>query len=133
MPSAVQVSKHPLFHLCELLNTTAGCTGGCVYAWNGTAYIYQSGSCTGTTGCPSCPGSFGSAVRAQVLRLGKFFPDPDNIMLNCSMITDVETVLAELINIVEAAEHAFFKTLAIVLGGLSVLLLGGLIYALFFR
>jgi hypothetical protein len=133
MPPAAQVSKHPLFNLCELLNKSAGCTGGCVYTWNGTEYIYKSGSCTGGTGCPSCPGSFGSTVRSQVLRLRSFFPNPDDVMLNCSLITQVETVLAELIKIVEAAEHTFYKTLSAVLGGLSLLLLAGLIYALLFR
>jgi len=114
----------------------ANCTGNCIYSWNGSQYILIGGSCSGGASCPSCqqPNQTNSAIlRGLVLALGpSFFPTPDNITINCGVNT--EDLARRLLQVLK--QRKLCKLLTKLSAGLSVvscLLLGGLVYALFFR
>ena len=124
---------------------SVGCSGACVYAWNGQNYNLQPGSsCTGAANCQQCPGSFGTDVRNLVLQMPKLFPDPDDISLSCGTSTSNQLTVAMIELFVDAIQNNTsqvlltqtckrYRNTTIGLGVLSVLLLGGLVYALFFR
>jgi hypothetical protein len=121
--------------LKELLGGS-NCTGNCIYSWNGSQYVLVGGSCSGGSGCPSCqqPNQTNSEIlRGLVLALGtSCFPTPDNITVNCGV--NVEDLAEQLRPVLK--QHKLCKVLTKLSAALSVvscLLLGGLVYAIFFR
>jgi hypothetical protein len=144
MDAVTEDIAKPIYAPIPTIVDAIGCTGTCVYKWNGQSYGWVSGSCTGGTNCQPCPPSFGTDLRALVLQLPALFSNPNNIALRCGVVpTDLlpvpmiqlyldatqnntdQVLLTQTIN--------RYRNTVIGLGVLSLLLLAGLVYALFFR
>jgi hypothetical protein len=115
----------------KLLSAVTACTGSCNYINQGGQYVFHSGACTGGGGCPSCPGDPEGATA------GTLFANPTDgknffqqtgaqpaLSIQCSTLTAVLNC---------SNQSNSWKRLSIGLGVTSVLLAGGLVYALFFR
>jgi hypothetical protein len=117
----------------EQIFGAANCTGQCIYKWNPNLdqYVLQPGSsCSGGTGCPNCAQVQGAEVHAVVVLLGKScYPDPANISVNCGLNTQV--VVSTVLKAIKY--HKLLVKLAIGLGAVSVLSIGGAAYLFFTR
>ncbi len=109
MPTASRLTAPQVEKLLLTLLQALGCTGQCVYAWNGTNYELQSGSCTGE-GCPACPATMNGLFRALVLALPVVFPNPNNVHVGCTFVDLEDAVMKALKDVaVESKTRATTK------------------------
>jgi hypothetical protein len=95
MPTAARLTATQLEELLKTLLQALGCTGQCVYQWNGTNYELTSGTCTGI-GCSPCPATMNGLFRALVLAAPFVFADPDNVQVSCTFVDLESSVLKAL-------------------------------------
>ncbi len=121
--------------LKELLGGS-NCTGACTYTWVENQYVLTSNTCSGGPNCTSCPkpDALNSLIlRGLVYALGPTcFPNPDDVTGSCAV--DLENLTGQLAPALKRLElYKLLVKLSIGLGIVTLLSLGGMIYALFFR
>lgn len=132
-------AKHP-DEIADMLAGSVGCKGTCTYTVVGSTTVVT-GQCTGLSSCPSCPKSFTPSTFSLIRKLPTLIVNPDSFSLNCNMISaDVpvlklfdEYVLLYDLFVILKRGSVLYRNLAILLGVVSLLLLGGLIYTLVLR
>jgi hypothetical protein len=96
MPTSARLTATQIETLLLQLLQGLGCTGQCIYEWNGTNYELQPGSsCTGTE-CNPCPATMDGLFRDLVLLLPEVFPDSNTVTASCMIVDLEESVLKAL-------------------------------------
>jgi hypothetical protein len=92
-----------------------------VYTWVDGQYVYKSGTCAGTAGCPSkCPSTYDANVGAL---LRDIIPDSSTLTLTCAQLGLTAVI----------TNQGLHKHLAIALGVCLALSLIANVYMMFFR
>ena len=122
-----------------MLASSVSCSGNCTYTIVG-ASTTVSGHCTGS-GCPRCPSQFTPSTLKLIAKLPKLIPDSQSFTVSCSLVTADAPVLklyddyVILYGVAIELERrsALYRNLSILLGVVSMLVLGGLVYMLVAR
>ncbi len=139
MTTEIDLAKMHPDELAKMLASSVGCTGTCTYTIVGSSTTV-SGHCTGG-GCPRCPPVFTPSTLKLIANLPKLIPDSQSFTVSCSLITADAPVLklyddyVILYGVAIDLERrsSLYRNLSILLGVVSMLVLGGLIYTMVAR
>jgi hypothetical protein len=140
MATALDDTKDQSDELAQMLADSVGCQGTCIYFYDGSKLVLKSGSCGGGR-CPKCPATYSSSTYKLLKKLPTFFENPDLPSVPCGLISpsvpflklfdDYVGLQARVADL--AKKSNLYRNLSILLGGVSFLLLLGLLYTRFIR
>jgi len=140
MPTTISRTMKQPDEIADMLKAAIGCHGTCTYTVSGSTTTVT-GSCTGAGTCPSCPSIYSQSTLALVKKLPEFFPNPHDWTVTCGLVSadapilklfDEYALLFELASEFKSKSN-LYRTLAILLGVVSLLSLCGLMYTLIAR